>query len=483
MADGNMNRFAKVIFVPLFSDNESFSCEPQCLPTWQTSLRSSKPSLFGRWASKVGLMSQSQKLFLAVWFAMSLGFARADDWPHWRGPNRDGIVAEPSGWRDGKWLAAEPRWRTQVGEGSTTPLVVGDRIFVMGWSDQQDTLYCLDADSGRDIWSVRYPCPRYGRQATGDEGLYAGPTSTPEYDPSSGYLYTLSCDGDLHCWDTREQGRRIWHRNLYESYSVPRRPRVGRSGRRDYGYTTAPLVYKDWVLVEVGAETGTIMAFSKTAGELTWQSEAKDPAGHTGGLVVMQVEGVPCVAALTFQGLLVTRLDPNRAGDTVATYEWITDFANNIATPAVSNNHVLITSGYNHHAICKLEVSLTGARRLWEQPVASKVCTPIIHEGRVYWAWQRMRCLDFATGRQLWEGGQFGDAGSCILTADERLVVWGGRGRLALVETAERSPREYLELSQIDRVFKDDVWPHVVLSGGRFVCKDRHGNLVCFSFK
>ncbi|MEZ6110390.1 MAG: hypothetical protein R3C99_05170 [Pirellulaceae bacterium] len=66
-----------------------------------------------------------------------------------------------------------------------------------------------------------------------------------------------------------------------------------------------------------------------------------------------------------------------------------------------------------------------------------------------------------------------------FLTADDRLVVWGGRGRLALVETAKRSPREYRELFAIDRVV-EDVWPHVVLSGGQLFCKDRHGNLLCF---
>ncbi|MCA9206901.1 MAG: PQQ-binding-like beta-propeller repeat protein [Planctomycetales bacterium] len=425
-------------------------------------------------------MKRVRTWLVMAWLAISFRFANADDWQHWRGPNRNGITSETSGWRNGTWLSAEPRWRARVGEGSTSPLVVGDRVFVMGWNDQEDTVRCLDANTGRELWLTSYACPRYGRQATGDEGFYAGPTSTPEYDPSSGLLYTLSCDGDLQAWDTRDDGRGVWQRNLYDSFSIPQRPRVGRSGRRDYGYTTAPLIYKDWVLVEVGAETGTIMAFSKATGELAWQSAAKGSAGHTGGLVLMQVEGIPCVAALTFKGLLVTRLDPNRAGETVAEYEWITNFANNIATPAVSNNQVLITSGYNHNTICKLEVSLSGVRKVWEQPVASKVCSPIIHDGRVYWAWQRMRCLDFETGQTIWEGGNFGDAGSCILTADDRLVVWGGRGRLALVETAKRSPREYRELFAIDRVCSDDVWPHVVLSGGQLFCKDRHGNLLCF---
>lgn len=194
----------------------------------------------------------------------------------------------------------------------------------------------------------------------------------------------------------------------------------------------------------------------------------------------MTVEGVPCVAVMTFQGLLVTRLDPGHEGRTVATYDWITDFVNNIATPAVYENNVLITSAYNHQAICKLEITLRGARKIWEQPYSSKVCSPVIHNGHVYFAWQRMRCLDFETGEQKWEGGNFSDAGSCILTTDGRLMIWGGRGTLALVDSADRSPAAYNELARIEGVSSTDVWPHVAMADGRIFCKDRDGHLICF---
>ena len=69
-----------------------------------------------------------------------------------------------------------------------------------------------------------------------------------------------------------------------------------------------------------------------------------------GGIVPMMIESIPCVAVMTFQGLLVTRLDAGHEDKTVAQYEWITDFVNNIATPAVFENYVLITSAYNHQA-------------------------------------------------------------------------------------------------------------------------------------
>jgi hypothetical protein len=89
--------------------------------------------------------------------------------------------------------------------------------------------------------------------------------------------------------------------------------------------------------------------------------------------------------------------------------------------------------------------------------------------------------LDFNTGKPIWRGGRgFGDTASCTATSDDRLIVWGRRGDLALVETAERLPRKYTEFARKKDVFETDVWPHIVLSGGRLFCKDRDGNSKCF---
>jgi outer membrane protein assembly factor BamB len=403
------------------------------------------------------------------------------DWPHWRGPHRNGLVSEDSRWESGGWPPREV-WSATCGEGATSPVIAEGRLYVLGWEAERDHLRCLDAATGSTIWSTSYSAPRYGRNATGDEGIYSGVSSTPELDLETGLLYTLGNDGELNCWDTNQQGRRVWNVNLYDTFNAPQRPRVGRSGLRDYGYTSSPLVHESWLIVEAGGPQGNLVAFDKRTGEHRWSSEDASPPGHTAGPVPITVDGIPCVAVMTFRGLLVARLDPGREGKTVATHEWITNFANNIATPAVQDHHVLITSGYNHDAICKLEVSLTGgARVVWKQPHASKVCSPIIYNDHVYWAWQQAKCLDLATGDIRWQGGQFSDAGSGIITSDGRLIIWGHRGRLVLVETADRSPREYRELARIDQVFATDAWPHVALSDGRLFCKDRAGNLKCFS--
>ncbi len=427
-------------------------------------------------------MCHSIRVPLGIVFCILGCFAthliRGEDWPHWRGASRNDTVKEASGWADGTWSLHES-WRTQVPEGASSPLVVGEQLFTMGWQKGQDHVLCLNATSGVERWRQSYPCPKYGRLATGDEGLYSGPSSTPEFDTETAWLYTLSTDGDLNCWDTQAGGKRIWSLNLYDDFDVPRRPKVGRSGLRDYGYTSSPMVYRDWLIVEVGAKQGNLIAFDKQTGKRVWASQSTASAGHNAGPVPMMVENVPCVAIHNHDGLLVARLDRGNEGHTVATFPWVTSFANSIASVAVQGDCVVLTSAYNQNKIAKLRVTLKGAEVIWEQTAASKVCTPVIADGHVYWAWQNLFCLDFETGKIIWRGGRYGDPGSCIVTADGRLIVWGGDGDLTLVEMAKRSPTKYTELASRKGIGNSDAWPHVILSNGRLYCKDRTGLVVC----
>jgi outer membrane protein assembly factor BamB len=253
-----------------------------------------------------------------------------------------------------------------------------------------------------------------------------------------------------------------------------------RSGQRDYGYTCAPLLHGETLIVEVGDDEGTLMGFDKRTGRRRWAGEYCEPAGHAGGIVPMEVEGVACVAVLSLHHLLVTRVDAGNEGRTVGTFPWITEFGNSIATPAVEGQHVYITSRYNNESVCKLRVALNGVEKAWQQPFASGICSPVLHNGHIYWANQEMVCLDAKTGQKRWSGGRFGDAGSCVLTSDGRIIVWADRGTLALIETATRSPDKYTKLAELQTGLGADVWPHAALAGRRLFLKDRNGTLLCY---
>lgn len=416
----------------------------------------------------------SMQLLLAV-------STRADEWPHFRGPNRDGVISSESGLP--RWNP-QHAWTARVGEGGSSPLIIEGRVYTIGYDGRGDTLACRRLDDGKVIWSQRYDGPRYGRHSTGDKSLYSGVSATPEYDPATGWLYTLNTDGELRCWDS-DDGKLQWRLNLYDRYQAPRRPDVGgRRSLRDYGYTASPLVHGDWLLVEVGSPAGTVVAFDKRNGKQLWSSECRDEAGHTAGPTPLVVDGEPALVVLTLRNLVVISLAPNSAGRTIGKASWTTDFGNNISSPAVRGNSIVVTSAYNQYAVARFDVSKSGLKRRWRTDgVASGVCSPIISGAHIYWAWRGVHCVDFETGKLKWVGGKVGSAASCILTADKRLVVLADRGVLTLVDAAEHSPNAYHEHAKLNTQLTSDVWPHLALADDRLLCNDRKGVLKCYRLR
>ncbi len=401
----------------------------------------------------------------------------AADWPQWRGPGRDGVSSEASGW-DGSW-PVQRLWSARLGPGSTSPIVVADRVYVLGWKGPDglahqprsghDVLHCLHADTGNELWQAATPAPYHGRKRIGDEGQYGGPSGTPTYDPRTGCLFILSNDGQLRAHDPQAQGRPTWSLNLYDRFEVPQRPSVG-GGQRDFGYTGSPLLYEDQVIVEVGATQGTVMSFSATDGALRWRSQYVGPAGHTSGPVLLQINGRPALAVLTLRELVLLRLDAHHAGQTLATYPWATEFGCNIATPAVVDNDLLLTSSYNRQRTERLHFDGQSLRPLWTGRAHATISTPLVYGGLVYLLDNSLRACDAASGAVRWSARGFG-LGNAIATADGRIIVYGRRD-VALLDP------EGQELARIKAVTAGSEYPHLALSSGRLLVKDRDGNLV-----
>ena len=417
----------------------------------------------------------------ALWVAVLAAAAGGADWPQWRGPDRTDVTPERSGYPGG-W-PPKKLWTRRVGKGCTSPILAGGRLYVMGWqgrggrrsSSGTDHLWCFEAATGKELWRQSYPCRYQGRLRTGDTGAYGGPSSTPTLDAETGWLYTLSVDGDLRCWDTRRAGKLVWAINFHEICRIRRRPDAGK-GTRDYGHTGSPLIYGDLVICEVSSSDGTVMAFDKRTGRRRWASQFREPGGHSAGPVLMKVAGADCLANLALFQLVVMRIDPGHEGRTVATCRWQTDFANNIPTPAVHGSRVVLTSDYNVSRTALIEVSPARARQTWTTRQHAKVGSPVIHKGRVYLVNGPLACLELATGRTVWRGGSFGH-GSCLVTGDEKVLVFG-RGQLVLVEALGNS---YRQLASVKGIVRGTCYPHVCLSGGLVVCKDRDGSMVVFS--
>src|SRR2546428_12177661 len=99
--------------------------------------------------------------------------ARADDWPQWRGPNRDGISVE-KGWA-AAWPAEGPKqlWKASVGTGPSSMAVAAGRLYTTGNANNTDTVWCFDAAGGKEKWKHKYPQPPDPRLFEG------GPAATP----------------------------------------------------------------------------------------------------------------------------------------------------------------------------------------------------------------------------------------------------------------------------------------------------------------
>jgi len=162
-----------------------------------------------------------------AWVMAGCGNAATNtaSWCQWHGPDRNGTIPDSSRWGQG-WPPQE-LWRTNVGFGASAPIIAGDRVYAMGWKEGQDYVYCLDAAGGdgkpREVWVKSYACPPHSRKGTRFPNSYKGPLATPIMDTDTGYLYTLSCDGDLRCWEgynPNEPGKLKWAANLFSDYQV-----------------------------------------------------------------------------------------------------------------------------------------------------------------------------------------------------------------------------------------------------------------------
>lgn len=411
--------------------------------------------------------------------------AAAADWPGWRGPNGNDTTPEVSGWPRANW-PGEPVWVAQVNEGATSPIVAKGLVYVMGWKDGNDTVRCLRLADGQELWQQSYPCPRLPRFHLGDESWYKGPSPTPAYDAATGLLFTLSTDGDFACWNAKAGGKSVWRMNLHDTFNVPARPPAGGgTAHVDHGYTAAPLVTDKWVILEVGAPDATLMAFDKRTGKRAWISECKDARGQTGGLARMTVrtptsaKGIPCVAVLTISHLLVARVDKGHEGRTLAEFPFETTNGQNTVPPEVFGDLVLLSSGLSMNKTLCLRVAPGKITQVWEGKASTRVCAPIVHRGRVYFAYGALYCVDMATGETKWSAGSFGEDGSCLLTADEKLIVWGNR-KLALVDVGPGQESAYHELALRTDLGAPYSWPHVTLAEGRLLVKDDKGKLICF---
>jgi len=134
----------------------------------------------------------------------------AFDWPQFRGPNRDDVSKETGLLKE--WPASGPKklWTfDKAGLGYSGFSVAAGRLYTLGIRDGQQTLLCLDAAAGKEIWATPF-----GPDAKNyNIGWGEGPRSSPTVDGD--HVYALGPTGDLVCVAAKD-GKIAWQKNMTE---------------------------------------------------------------------------------------------------------------------------------------------------------------------------------------------------------------------------------------------------------------------------
>ncbi|MFP6694029.1 MAG: PQQ-binding-like beta-propeller repeat protein [Pirellulales bacterium] len=323
----------------------------------------------------------------------------ADEWPQWRGPNRDGVWNETGIIEKFNDEQIRVSWRAEISSGYSAPSVAQGRVYVtdrLAEPEQSERVHCFDAASGKKLWMFHYPAP-YTISYT------AGPRAAPTVE--DGRVFVLGAMAHFHCFDAAT-GDVLWKHDLNTEYKISKSRRMP-----IWGITSAPLVDGNLVILQIGGTDGAcLVAFDKKTGKEQWRA-LDDKASYSAPIVIQQA-GQPVL--LCWTGDHLAGLNP-QTGDV----HWKHAFAANrmvinVPTPVVSANRIFLTSFYDGSEMLRLDADQLAVNRVWRRrgkseketdALHSMISTPVMLGDHVYGvdSYGELRCLDAATGDRVWE--------------------------------------------------------------------------------
>lgn len=399
-----------------------------------------------------GMMITKRTSFrLACVLALAALSIHAGDWPHWRGPDRNGISKETE-WQD-QWPDEGPKiaWKATVGLGYSSIVVADGRAFTAGHASDHDTVFCFDASNGKQLWKHSYPAE------LGPKYFDGGTTGTPTVDGER--LYWLSRWGDLFAFEAAS-GKIVWQKNIQKETGAV---------LPDWGFTGAPYVHENLLILNVG-DSG--VAVDKASGKLVWAS-AKKKAGYSTPLPFND-RGQTLVAI----GNAVAYVAVNpKTGREAWRIPWITEYGVNAADPVITDTRIFLSTGYGKGAAL---FDRATRKELWKNRALRTQLNPaILHNGFIYGVdgdtveKASLKCLDFNTGKERWSYANFGSGG--ITIANGKIIALSARGELMV---APASPEGFKPTAQA-QVLGGTSWTAPVLSDGRVYCRNSRGNIAC----
>lgn len=409
---------------------------------------------------------------------ISVSGALAQDWPQWRGANRDARVtgfAAPKTWP--KELTQ--KWKTHVGSGDATPALVGERLYVFARQEAEEVTHCLDAGTGKVLWTDKHAVQAISGP---DAGQHSGPRSSPAV--AQGKVVTLGVSGHLSCLDAAT-GKVLWRKDDFPG-AWPR-----------FHVASSPIIVDGLCIAQLGKETeGAIVAYDLATGDLKWKWADEGPAYASP--VLLSAGGDKIVITQTAKSVVGVLAASGKA-------VWQTPFAAqgmsyNAATPIVDGQTVIYCGQGRGAAAVNIEKQggSFAAKELWKNPDnAVQFNSPVLKDGFLYGLSARgdFFCINAQDGKTAWTapftppaagaeaqpqaqgpGGARAGRGTGR-SAGYGSIVDAGPALLALTPASQLvafvpSPKAYSELARI-KVAETPTYAYPIVSGKRVFVKDQ----------
>lgn len=382
----------------------------------------------------------------------------AADWPQYRGPNHDGSSPEKI---QQVWPKDGPRvvWKATLGPSFGSFAVGGGRAFCFiqrnADGEDKEVAVAFDVNTGKELWSAPLGKATYDKQG-GD-----GPRSTPTVDGNR--VYFLGAYLIFTCLDAAS-GKLIWQHDLVKEYN-------GRVIK--WNNAASPILEGNLIFLSAGGPGQSLLAFDKTDGKLVWKGEDDLPthASPTPATIL----DVRQIVFYTQKGLVSV---VPQTGKVLWRYSYPFQTAT-ASSPIVSGDVVYCSAAYNIGAgACR--VTKTGdtftAAELWRKSgdLMNHWTTPVCKDGYLYGIYGHgktagapLKCVEIATGKEMWSQSGFGGGGATVLVGG-KVLVQSDRGPLVLVEA---TPQSYKEIARC-QVFGGQCWTMPVVSNGRIYARN-----------
>ena len=389
----------------------------------------------------------------------------ANDWPWWRGPNRDGIapdqpiVQEWSATKSVLWEAPVP------GRGHGSATVVGDRVFLAtaDTAAESQGVLCLDRATGKQLWHAE---AHRGKLATGGNAKASHASSTPACDGTRVYINFLN-NGAIYTTAFDLDGKRVWQTKITD-YTLHQ------------GYGSSPTVYDSLVLVSADNKGGGKLAgLDRASGKIVWERQRPKTPNYASPIIV--TTGGKTQLILTGCDL-VTSLDPLTGKE-----NWeMKGATTECVTSVVSDGARWFTSGgypRNHVAAVKAD----GSGVAWEIKTRVYVPSMLAHAGHLYAVTDDgvAVCWKSDIGAEVWKGRLGGTFTASPVMVGEQILATNETGRTFIFKA---DPKGF-DLTAENKL-GDEVFATPTVCGGRIYIRaalkasgERREKLFCIGEK